>query len=283
MEAVCAVVTRRAAVGAEDRAVVHFDQHDVAASLVAIPAAPELRAGHRDRHRSGNVHQRRERMRVIIAARQPVAPVLRARRIPEAVLNVHRMIVLPLGIANLADFARIVQSLEFLTEARVAVILRQHIAKVCFLRETVDLHALGEGHVRARLGQHVLSGFQRELCEMRVGVERRGDYDRVEILMNEFVEIVIAGNIQFIADLVQTVLEIVADRNQLHSGSGGGLCERLSAERAQDADADIALGDRIAHGFFLLLFTASAAFDSKAPRFPPACSRALPSCGARFR
>ena len=78
-------------------------------------------------------------------------------------------------------------------------------------------------------------------------MERRGDYDRVEILMNEVLEILVSGNIQFIADLVQTVLEIVADRDQLHAGRLGGFGKRFTAERAQYAHADFAFGNGVSH------------------------------------
>ena len=81
-------------------------------------------------------------------------------------------------------------------------------------------------------------------------MERRGDHHCVEILMDEFLEIDIAGHVQLIADLVQAVLEVVADRNQLHAGSLGGFGEGFSAERAQYAYANFALGDGFVHAVF---------------------------------
>ena len=96
----------------------------------------------------------------------------------------------------------------------------------------------------------MLARLQRALGEVRVQVERRSDHHRVEILMDEFLEIDIAGHVQLIADLVQAVLEVVADRNQLHAGRLGGFCEGLSAERAQNAHANFALGDGFVHAAF---------------------------------
>ena len=91
----------------------------------------------------------------------------------------------------------------------------------------------------------MLARLERFDRECPVQMERRGDHDRVEILADEFVEILVAGHVQLIANLVKTVLEIVADCRERKSGSLRR--ERFPAQRAKNAHANLPGGNGFVH------------------------------------
>ncbi len=181
-------------------------------------------------------------MRAVVGRRQPVAPVMLARRQPQARVGRHGVIVLALGVGDAADLAGPVQPAHLLAEDRVAVVLGQHVDAAGALHRPAERHALRDGAVGRRLAEDVLAGVQGLDRERPVLVEVVGQDHRVQVVLQERVVVRVGGDPAGPAGRLQPLLPHVADGDQLHPhGVRGALDEALAAADSDHADAYPAL------------------------------------------
>ena len=235
---------------AEDGAVVHPTE-DHRAGVARADGAAWVGVGdgegvHRHGQGVGDAHQGRQRVRAVVGGGDVVAPVAQARRDAQAGGLVHRVVVLALGVAHLADLAGLVQPAHLLVEHHVGVVLGEQVHLAAGLHGAGQGDRLGQRLARGGLAHHVLAGAQGAHRQRRVLVEEVGEDHGIHRVAQERVEVGVGGHAVAPAGLNELLLPRVAQGDQLHAGVRRPGRERLPSPHTDDADAEGGCG--VCHG-----------------------------------
>ena len=191
----------------------------------------------------GHVNKRRQAMRDVVGRREPVPPVVQSGRNAQAPVFFSGMVVLTLGVTDVADLARLVQTPHFLARDHVRIVLGEHVDLAGLLDGLAELHTLRHRSRGNALAHHVPAGFERLYRERRMVMAVVGQDDGVHVMVQELVVVGIGGDTVSLADLLQARLPRIADGHQFHAHHFP-VHKALPAPDADDADTNLLLSSR---------------------------------------
>lgn len=198
---------------------------------------------------AGGVHKRCQGVGQVVSTGEIAAPVLVAVKehtdvvpcIGGGAVQITGVVVFALGVYDLTQGAALVDLLHFLVEEHVGIVFRQHEDGLALFRCFYQLDTLGHGGIGNALGYAVDVFLQAADDVFRVLVEIVGDEDGIQIVLDEGIEICIAGDhvAQFLFSQFQTLGALVTN--------GYNLCavyEKIihimgSAAVTEDTDSDL--------------------------------------------
>ena len=157
------------------------------------------------------------------------------------VLGVDGVVVLALGVQDLAQRSAVADPLHLPIEAHMGVVLGQHEDGFRLLISLCQLNALGHGAVADALAEHVDPPLEQADHEGRVLMEKVGHDDRVHVMLNEIVEMIVYGHVlaQRGGRLFPSLGVVVADGHHLTAQKHEVPHNIHAAAYAEHADPDL--------------------------------------------